>query len=150
MTKQTFLTCIFLLATIWKYSNKNSKSSENITILCDEKVPISWVAKWCFPENVAKSIQMLRMMVCPAIFYCFSVADYKKDESNRVRFFVRLCSDVLLEVLSWGNRRRLALLEKLGRCFHCFIDGRFEEKPFLLLDLHIIPWYIFYFQIIWF
>ena len=78
-----------------------------------------------------------------SIFYCFSVDGYKKAESNRVRFFVRLCSDVLLEVLGWGDRRCLALLEKLGRRFYWVIDGCFGEKPFLLLDLHITPWYIF-------
>ena len=70
----------------------------------------------------------------------------KKDKGDRVRFFVRLCSDVLLEALGWGNRRQLTALEELGKRFHWLIDRCFEGAPFLLFDLYIVPlhfWYIF-------
>ena len=46
---------------------------------------------------------------------------------------------MVLEVLCWGDRRELALLEKFGRRFHLLIDGSFKEAPFLLLALHIEP-----------
>ena len=61
----------------------------------------------------------------------------KKDKGDRVRFFVRLCSDALLEVLGWGNRRQLTALEELGKRFHWLIDRHFEGAPFFLCDLYI-------------
>ena len=78
-------------------------------------------------------------------FLNFSLARIKKeDEGDRVRFFVRLCSDALLEVLGWGNRRQLTALEKLGKRFHWLIDRCFEGAPFLLFDLDIAGPYICY------
>ena len=65
-----------------------------------------------------------------------------KINRDSVRFFVRLCSDVFLEVLGWGDRSQLAFLETLGRRFFWSIDGHFGEKPFLRKDLLIMPRYI--------
>ena len=54
---------------------------------------------------------------------------------------------MFLEVLRWGNRYKLAILEKNGRYFHWFIDRYFKEAPFLRLNLELLPWY-FYFPIL--
>ena len=64
-----------------------------------------------------------------------------------IQFVVRLCSDVFLDVLDWGNRRQLAELEKLGRRFLLFIDRWFEEAPFLRLNLLIETWYFIVYSI---
>ena len=56
-----------------------------------------------------------------------------QKEDENVGFFVRLCSDLLLEALLFGNRRRLIILEGVGRRFHQIIDNFIKEKPFLRL-----------------
>ena len=48
---------------------------------------------------------------------------------------VILCLDVILEVLRYGKRRQLAMLELVGRKFHWIIDRTFVAAPFLRLDL---------------
>ena len=69
-------------------------------------------------------------------------ADTKRKEL--VQFVVRVCSDMFLEVLYWGDRRHLVELEKIGRRLHWLIDGRFKRAPFLRLDLFIKPRYSSY------
>ena len=54
-------------------------------------------------------------------------------------FVVRLCGDVLLDVLCWGERRRLTKLEQFGRRFHRIIEVFFNERPFLVLGYEIDP-----------
>ena len=71
-------------------------------------------------------------------------ADTKREEL--VQFVVRVCSDVFLEVLYWGDRRHLVELEKIGRRLHWLVDGHFKQAPFLCLDLYIY-WRVFYIKI---
>lgn len=61
------------------------------------------------------------------------------QEENGIRFLVRLCHDVLLEVVCYGDRRCLTKLERIGRRFHLFANNYFNEKPFLRLDLYLKP-----------
>ena len=68
----------------------------------------------------------------------------KEDENGG--FFVRLCLDVLLEALLFGNRRRLIKLEGVGRRFHQIIDNFIKEKPFLRLWAGISRLDFFVFQ----
>ena len=63
----------------------------------------------------------------------------KKNEAKCVRFFVHLCSDVLLEVLQWANRREIVKLEKVGRHFHWIAESYFKNTPFLRLNLSLVP-----------
>ena len=49
--------------------------------------------------------------------------------------YVRLCIDVIDDVLKFGTRRQLSGLERLGRQFFNLIAERFIEKPFLALSL---------------
>ena len=49
--------------------------------------------------------------------------------------YVRLCMDVLGDVLQFGTRRHLSALERIGRNFHAVIADRFSTKPFLNLTL---------------
>ena len=53
--------------------------------------------------------------------------------SLNVLFLVKLCGDVLLEVLRFGNRRRLTVLECVGRRMF------FQIKPFHRLNLTFKP-----------
>ena len=65
--------------------------------------------------------------------------EISSNRGTKIQFVVRLCSDLFLDVLCWGDRRQLASLEKLGKRFHLLIDGCFEGTPFLRLDLYIEP-----------
>ena len=67
------------------------------------------------------------------------------DDQLEVRFFVILCGDVLLEVLQFGNRRQLAKLERVGRRLHWMVENRFDNRPFVRLDLDINQWFILYY-----
>ena len=49
--------------------------------------------------------------------------------------YVRMCLDVLGDVLQFGTRRHLSALERIGRNFHAVIAERFVTKPFLNLTL---------------
>ena len=49
--------------------------------------------------------------------------------------YVRLCLDVLGDVLQFGKRRHLSALERIGRNFHVVIAERFVTKPCLNLKL---------------
>ena len=52
---------------------------------------------------------------------------------------MRICFDVLLDVLHFGDRRRLIKLERVGRRFHWIIEKWFLDVPFLRLDLELNP-----------
>ena len=52
-----------------------------------------------------------------------------------VNFVVRLCFDVLMEVLNFGDRRRLTKLERVGRRIHWMVENYLPNKPFLCLKL---------------
>ena len=67
----------------------------------------------------------------------------QKENGKVIEFFLILCGDVHLEVLSWGDRRRLIKLERIGRRFHWSVAKFFNEKPFLRLNLELRTWYLF-------
>ena len=46
---------------------------------------------------------------------------------------MRICIDALLEVLGYGDRRRLIKLERIGRRYHRLIENFFKEAPFILI-----------------
>ena len=54
---------------------------------------------------------------------------------NTLEFFVHLCYDVFLEVVRFGNRRRLCKLERIGRRIHRMISIDFSEAPFVRIGL---------------
>ena len=54
-----------------------------------------------------------------------------------MQFTVSLCYDVLFNMLQYGRRRQLAMLEPIGRRFRRVINGEFVEAPFLFLDIEL-------------
>ena len=52
-----------------------------------------------------------------------------------IQFVVRLCNDILFDVIRSGNRRQLIELELIGRHFQRFIDRNFGSSPLLILNL---------------
>ena len=64
------------------------------------------------------------------------------SQNVEAEFFVRMCNDVLLEVLRHGVRRELAELEKIGRRFYLIIDCYIKEAPLLRLHLSLEPSYL--------
>ena len=68
------------------------------------------------------------------LFLFFSILQ-PNEEDEEVEFYLTLCFDVLVEIIRFGNRRRLTKLEGVGRRFHLLIEKWFGEKPFLRLDI---------------
>ena len=66
-----------------------------------------------------------------------------EEEDGGFEFIVRLCSDVFLEALVFGDRHRITKLERVGRRFHLSIENFFKERPFLRLELRIDGLYLF-------
>ena len=60
-----------------------------------------------------------------------------EEEDGVFEYIVRFCSDVLLEALVFGDRRRITKLERAGRRFLLIIENFFKERPFLRLGLGI-------------
>ena len=48
---------------------------------------------------------------------------------KKPKFVVRLCSDVLEDILCYGDRMKLTKTEFIGRRFHYMIENNFSEKP---------------------
>ena len=71
---------------------------------------------------------------------------FRQTVEETVCFFVRLCHDVVFEVLSFGNRRQLTKLERVGRRFHRIAENYFDKAPFLLLNLRFSPRFLFSFS----
>ena len=70
-----------------------------------------------------------------------------EEEDDGFEFVVRLCSDVLLEALVFGDRPRLTKLERVGRRFHLIIENFFKERPFLRLRLRINAYLFIFIEI---
>ena len=73
----------------------------------------------------------------------------KQDqEDDEIEFYLRICGDIFLEILKFGDRRHLTKVERVGRRFHGLIDGYyyFAEKPFLRLNLQLKPRFSFLFE----
>ena len=65
---------------------------------------------------------------------------HKNEKEELAEFYLNLYLDVLLEVLRFGDRYRLAKLERTGLRLHQIVENYFSEKPFLSLKLSIRPW----------
>ena len=64
----------------------------------------------------------------------------QKYNATMAEFFLSiLCADILIEVLQFGNRRQLTKLAAVGQQFYLLIQAFFHEKPFLRLNLELIP-----------
>ena len=61
------------------------------------------------------------------------------------RFFISVCDDVLLEVLSSGNRKELFVLTKNGKRFSRLVDCFFVSAPLLRMD--IVLWHDYRFNL---
>ena len=73
-------------------------------------------------------------------FYIYSILKPNEEEDDgAINVYLTLCIDVLLEVLRFGDRRRLTKLECVGRRFHHFVEKFFVEMPFLRLDILLTP-----------
>ena len=66
-----------------------------------------------------------------------------QNEEEAGEFVVRLCHDVLLETLFFGDRCQLTKSERIGRLFHRIIEDyrEFKESPFLRLRLRLSSLY---------
>ena len=54
-------------------------------------------------------------------------------------FLLKLCSDVLLEVFCFGDRRRISALERIGRRIYHIVEFFIPIKPFHRVNLIFQP-----------
>ena len=55
--------------------------------------------------------------------------------TKNAAFFISMCDDVLVEVLSSGNRKQLVILTKNGKRFSRLVDCFFVRAPFLRMNV---------------
>ena len=67
----------------------------------------------------------------------------KKIGTKSAGFFISVCDDVLLEVLSSGDREQLFMLTKNGKRFSRLVDCFFVCAPFLRMDIDLLREYSF-------
>ena len=78
------------------------------------------------------------------MFTFFSTEKPYEADTGAIKFYLTLCIDVLIEILQFGDRRRLTKLEGVGRRFHHLVENWFCEIPFLRLDILLGPfWSVF-------
>ena len=65
-----------------------------------------------------------------------------QNDEYKIEFVVRLCGDVLVEILRYGSRRRLTKLERVGRRFNWIVGRCYPEVPYLRLNLALKSRYI--------
>ena len=75
----------------------------------------------------------------PIKYLFYRHTDQNENEEVIIRFFVRLCTDVLVEVFRYGDRSRLIKLERIGRRFYLITENFFERMPILRLNLQLEP-----------
>lgn len=63
----------------------------------------------------------------------------KATISINLTFLLKLCSDVLLEVFCFGDRRRITALERIGRRIHHIVEFFIPIKPFHRVNLIFQP-----------
>ena len=68
-----------------------------------------------------------------------------QNDEYRIEFVVRLCGDVLMEILRSSDRCRLTKLERVGRYFNWIVGRYYPETPFLRLNLALKSRYIMFF-----
>ena len=64
------------------------------------------------------------------------------------QFFIALCNDVLVEVLSFGSRLRLGKLECVGRRFNWTVENFFGERPPIRLSFDLTAGYFIFLYVI--
>ena len=63
-------------------------------------------------------------------------------------YFISICNDVLVEVLSFGNRLRLGKLECVGRRFNWTVENFFGERPFIRLGFDLTARFLIFLYVI--
>ena len=66
-----------------------------------------------------------------------------KEVFKLEEFFISICNDVLIEVLSFGSRFRLGKLELVGRRFNWTIENFLGERPSIRLDFDFTARFLF-------
>ena len=64
------------------------------------------------------------------------------------KFFIAICNDVLVEILSFGSRLRLGKLECVGRRFNWTVENFFGERPSIRLSFDLTAGYFIFLYVI--
>ena len=68
-------------------------------------------------------------------FFSYFSPPSKIIRAKSAGFFISICDDVLLEVLSSGDREQLVILTEKGKRFSRLVDRFFVCAPFLRMDI---------------
>ena len=63
-------------------------------------------------------------------------------------YFIFICNDVLVEVLSFGSRFRLGKLELVGRRFNWTVENFFVEHPYIRLGFELTARFLIFLYVI--
>ena len=69
-----------------------------------------------------------------------------KEVFKLEQFFIAICNDVLVEVLSFGSRLRLGKLELVGRRFNWTIENFFGERPSIRLGFNLTARFLIFYM----
>ena len=69
---------------------------------------------------------------------------FAKEVFKLEEFFIAICNDVLVEILSFGSRFRLGKLECVGRRFNWTVENFLGERPSIRLDFNLIARFLFF------
>ena len=83
------------------------------------------------------------MQNCCKICFLSIAAKRMRKWSKNVDFTVRICEDVLIGIISVGDRRQIAKIEDIGTRFQRCIERNRPERPFILFDLEWMNYGVF-------
>ena len=86
------------------------------------------------PENYYVIQRIMPIKLLKNLFFRISTKRKSKWSKN-VDFTVRVCEDVLIDIISVGDRRQIAKIEDIGTRFQRCIERYRPERPFILFDL---------------
>ena len=71
-----------------------------------------------------------------------------KEVFKLEKYFIAICNDVLVEVLSFGSRLRLGKLELVGRRFNWTVENFFVEHPSIRLGFELTARFLIFLYVI--
>ena len=93
-------------------------------------------------SRLRRNVMVLAMIARNVINKSKNLTDIKFKQQQteykcweRDRFTVRVCDDVLIGILNFGNRRCLAWLEEKGSRFYRCVEHHLPKAPFVIFNM---------------
>ena len=95
------------------------------------------------PENYYVIQRIMPIKLLKNLFFCRISTKRMRKWSKNVDFTMRVCEDVLIDIISFGDRRQIAKIEDIGTRFQRCIERNRPERPFILFDLECMNYGVF-------